>query len=77
MYSIELQTVFYEYQNKNHKINSSFVSHDICHFDIRGKLSIIRCDKYILNIIIIIWNTDHIKNPIMEEKKETKNNFFL
>ena len=26
MYSIELQTVFYEYQNKNHKIKTSFVS---------------------------------------------------
>ena len=41
MYSIELQTVFYEYQDKNNKIK-------IFHFDIRGKLSIIRCDKYIL-----------------------------
>ena len=40
MYSIDLQTVFYEYQNKNLKI---------LHFEIRGKLSIIRCDKYILN----------------------------
>ncbi len=62
MYSIELQTVFYEYQNKNHKIDTSFVSPGlrplaadktgfnlkIFHFDIRGKLSIIRCDKYIL-----------------------------
>ena len=28
MYSIELQTVFYEYQNKNHKINTSFVSRE-------------------------------------------------
>ncbi len=35
MYSIELQTVFYEYQRKNHKIKTQF-----CHFDI--------CDKYIL-----------------------------
>ncbi len=25
MYSIELQTIFYEYQNKNPKINTSFV----------------------------------------------------
>ena len=60
MYSIELQTVFYEYQNKNHKINTSFVSpglrplaadktgFNLNRFDIRGKLSIIRCDKYIL-----------------------------
>ncbi len=28
MYCIELQTVFYEYQNKNHKINTSFVSRE-------------------------------------------------
>ena len=47
---------------KNHKIDTSFVSTAlwplganktgvnliIVHFDIRGKLSIIRCDKYIL-----------------------------
>ncbi len=26
MYSIELQTIFYEYQNKNHKINTSVLS---------------------------------------------------
>ncbi len=26
MYSIELQTIFYEYQNINHKINTSFVT---------------------------------------------------
>ncbi len=44
MYSIELQTVFYEYQNKNHKIKTGFKL-KIFHFDIRGKLSIIRCDK--------------------------------
>ncbi len=59
MYSIELQTVFYEYQNKNNKTNTSFVSREgpkaradlkIFNFDIRGKLSIIRCDKYILII---------------------------
>ncbi len=25
MYRMELQTIFYEYQNKNHKINTSFV----------------------------------------------------
>ena len=49
MYSIELQTVFYEYQNKNHKIKTGF-NLKIFHFDIRGKLSILRCDKYILNI---------------------------
>ncbi len=62
MYSIELQTIFYEYQNKNPKINASFVSPGlrpltadktgfnliIFTFNIRGKLSIIRCDKYIL-----------------------------
>ncbi len=50
MYSIELQTVFYEYQNKNHKINTSF-NLKIFHFDIRGKLSIIRCDKYIILLV--------------------------
>ncbi len=55
MYSIELQTVFYEYQKKIIKLKPSFVSREgpkfnlkIFHFDIRGKLSIIRCDKYIL-----------------------------
>ena len=57
MYSIELQTVFYEYQNKNHKIKTlrplaadkTGFNLKIFHFDIRGKLSIIRCDKYILS----------------------------
>ncbi len=57
MYSIELQTVFYEHQNKNHKIKTQFCQPrgaegfnlKIFHFDIRGKLSIIRCDKYILH----------------------------
>ncbi len=67
MYRIELQTIIYEYQNKNHKINTSFFSPDlrplgadkpgynriIFHFDIRGKLSIIRCDKYILKIHVL------------------------
>ncbi len=49
IYSTELQTIFYEYQNKNHKINATFVGLEgTFHFDIRGKLSIIRCDKYIL-----------------------------
>ena len=27
MYSIELHTIFYEYQNKNHKINTILVNH--------------------------------------------------
>ena len=60
MYSIKIQTIFYEYQNKNPKINTNFVrpglSADktgfnliIFHFDIRRKLSIIRRDKYILS----------------------------
>ena len=49
---------------KNNKINTSFVSPCLCplgadktgfnlkilHFDIRGKLSIIRCDRYIYSI---------------------------
>ena len=61
MYSIELQTVFYEYQIKIIKLKPSFDSPGlrplaadktgfnlkIFHFNIRGKLSIIR-DKYIL-----------------------------
>ncbi len=65
MYSIELQTVFYEYQNKNHKIKTKFCQTGLrplaadktgfnlkfFHFDIRGKLSIIRCDKYILQVV--------------------------
>ena len=29
MYNIELQTIFYKYQNKNHKINTSFVSPEV------------------------------------------------
>jgi len=63
MYSIELQTIFYEYQNKNPKINTSFVTPGlrpltadksgfnlmIFTFNIRGKLSMIRCDRYILS----------------------------
>ncbi len=86
MYSIELQTVFYKYQNKNHKIKPSFVSPGlrplaadktdlnlkIFHFDIRGKLSIIRCDKYILlppltfiSQIFIMYNT------ILQDEKTT------
>ncbi len=44
MYNIELQTNFYEYQNKNHKIKTSYNS-IIIYFDIRGKLSRIRCDN--------------------------------
>ncbi len=44
MYRIELQTIFYEYQNKN----KTGFNRIIFHFDIRGKQSIIRCDKYIL-----------------------------
>ncbi len=51
MYSVELQTNFYEYQNKNLKNNTS-VNRIIFHFDIRGKLYIIRCDKYILELTI-------------------------
>ena len=65
MYSIELQTIFYECQNKNRKINTSFVSLDprplgankagiiliVFFINIRGKLSIIRCDKYIYYIL--------------------------
>ncbi len=57
MYSIELQTIFYEYQNKNPKINTSF-NLIIFTFNIRGKLSIIRCDKYILhhfcNLLLVV-----------------------
>ena len=55
MYSIELQKFFYEYQNKNHKINTSFVRPEFrpltktknglnlinFHVNIRGKLSIL------------------------------------
>ena len=69
MYSIELQTVFYEYQNKNHKLKPSFVRPGLrplaadkagfnlktFHFDIRGKLSIIRCDKYILFVSVPMY----------------------
>ena len=55
MYSIELQIFFYEYQNKNHKIiilpkaraDKTGFYRIIFHFDIRGELSKIRCDKYI------------------------------
>ncbi len=57
MYSIELQTIFYEYRNKNPKINKPWgpkaradktgFNLIIFHFDIRGKLSIIRRDRYI------------------------------
>ncbi len=58
MYSIELQTVFYEYQNKNHKIKAradkTGFNLKSFHFDIREKLSIIRCDKYILDVPDII-----------------------
>ncbi len=51
IYSTELQTIFYEYQNKNHTIKTQFwfgFNLKIFHLDIRGKLSIILCDKYIL-----------------------------
>ena len=49
MYSIELQTVFYEYQNIFRPLMADKTGFNlkIFHFDIRGKLSIIRCDKYI------------------------------
>ena len=76
MYSIELQTIFYEYQNKNPKINTSFVRPGlrplradktgfnliIFYFNIRGKLSIIRCDKYIL------WHSDTNPNFICDNR---------
>jgi len=64
MYSIELQTIFHEYQNKNHKMNTTFFSPGprpsglkktgfnliIFHFDILARKAVynIRCDKYIL-----------------------------
>ncbi len=60
MYSIELQKIFYEYKHKNHIIITSFLAPGfnriIFHFDIRGKLSIIRGDKYILfyNVSILV-----------------------
>ncbi len=61
MYGIELKTIFYEYQNKNHKMNTSMVSLSlwplganktdfniiIFQFDICRLLSIVRCDRYI------------------------------
>ncbi len=52
MYNIELQTIPFEFQNKNDKIDTSFVIPDLrtlganknwfqyYNFDIRGKLSI-------------------------------------
>ena len=56
MYSVILQTIFNKYQDKNNKIDTSLVSRDfgstgtikliliiIFHFNIRGKLSKIRC----------------------------------
>ena len=56
MYSIELQTIFYEYQNfqfcqpglRPIGADKTGFNRIIFHFDNRGKLSIIRCDKYIL-----------------------------
>ncbi len=60
MYSIELQTIFYEYKNKKHKINTSFVSPEgpgllfyNFYFNIRGKLSIIICDKYMIYVFTL------------------------
>ncbi len=52
LYSIELQTFSTNIKIKIIKLKPSFVSRDkIFHFDIRGKLSIIRCDKYIFKLI--------------------------
>ncbi len=76
IYSIELQTIFYEYYNKNHKINISLVSTGIrplrankngfkliiFHFDIPRKLSIIRCNKYILWNYIFCICCSNVKN---------------
>ena len=44
MYRIVLQTIFYEYQNRNHNIDTKM---NLIFFSLntRGKLSIIRCDK--------------------------------
>jgi len=67
MYSIELQTVSTNIKIKIIKLKPSFVSPGlrplaadktgfnlkIFPFDIRGKLSIIRCDKYILSFFMI------------------------
>ncbi len=59
MYSIELQTIFYEYQNENHKNKtkpvllarafgySRLTKLITFHFDIQEKLAIIRCKKKI------------------------------
>ena len=59
MYRLILQTNFHEYQNRTHETNTSFVNQGlrplgvtktgfnikIFIFNIRGNLSIIRCDK--------------------------------
>ena len=51
LYSIELQTIFYKYQYKNHKIRGRNLN--VLHFYHCGNLSIIRCDKYILQSYLI------------------------
>ncbi len=73
MYSIELQTIFYEYWNKNHKIYTILISPGLWplganktydfSYDIRGMLSITRCDKYKLYIIILFLSTLEILIP--------------
>ncbi len=59
MYSIVLQIVFHETSYQNHKIpralgpfgaNKTDFNLKIFQFDIRGKLSIIRCEKYMLQV---------------------------
>ncbi len=47
MYSIELQTIFYKYQIKIIKLIPVLIDNFSFWYP-RGKLSIIRCDKYIL-----------------------------
>ena len=52
------QTIFHEYWNKNHNINTSFDNSQnwlkMFPFNLRGNLSIIRCDQLFSNIITVI-----------------------
>ena len=65
MFSIVLQTIFHLYQNKNHKIYTSFINQGlqflgtnkktdfilmIFYFNIHEELSVIRCDEKLFHI---------------------------
>ena len=81
MYSIKLQTIFYKYQNKNHKINTSFVSPDGPNINFMYYLILVSTIRTTLNITSIVL--EHLgrctfqtlslfENPFTEKKSRQR-----